>query len=337
MFPARAAVPVSFANPDYAARRSAGRRRNPRLFGLAWRDGRVEVCKTGVLVNLDGALIGEVASWAVWLVILAVAHGVARLREPRAPRLWYTPHRAGPWYLLRGAALWAGCRLARSPVDADAAFYFDDATRGAAPPTSAAPMFNRGCTDISKQRVADVFEEVFGYALRVEPERSFGAFVEKADRNGVHDGRIVEGPLRPRDGCVYQRLVETTDTDGMVHDLRSPCVDGAPVVVWEKTRPADIRFSIQNSRVRLRDPASVFSAAEIKLIVRFNRRMGLDWGGLDILRDAVDGRIYIVDVNKTDLGPVIALSWADKIRSMNRLSRVLRRMVASSSPADAGL
>ena len=51
-------------------------------------------------------------------------------------------------------------------------------------------------------------------------------------------------------------------------------------------------------------------------------------GGLDILRDRQDGQIYIVDVNKTDLGPLIALSWVDKIRSMTRLGRALERLVA---------
>ncbi len=331
---ARVALNVSFANPEYAAARASRVGRGPRLFGLAWRDGGIEVCKTGVRLSVDADLINEVASWAVWLAILAVAHRMARIRNPGALRLWYAPDRAGPWYLLRGAALWAGFRLARSRGEADAAFYFDDTTRGSSPATTGAPLFNGACTDISKRHVAEVFADVFGYPVAVDPERAFGSVVEKADKNGVHDGRIVEAPLAPRNGRVYQRLVETTDARGLVHDLRTPCVDGAPVVVWEKMRPADDRFSIQNRRVFLRDPKSVFSAAEIDLIVRFNRRMGLDWGGLDILRDAGDGRIYIVDVNKTDLGPVIALSWSDKIRSMNRLSRALRRMVASTSPGE---
>ena len=71
----------------------------------------------------------------------------------------------------------------------------------------------------------------------------------------------------------------------------------------------------------------VFSADELAMIARFNARMGLDWGGLDILRDRADGRIYIVDVNKTDLGPVIALSWSDKARCMGRLGRALNALI----------
>ena len=121
----------------------------------------------------------------------------------------------------------------------------------------------------------------------------------------------------------------------MGHDLRTPCVGGAPTVVWEKTKPEAKRFAIHNSRAVLRDPSDVYSAEEIEQIRRFTARIGLDWGGLDILRDRHDGRIYIVDVNKTDLGPVIALSWPDKIRSMNRLSRALDAMVRAEAPATA--
>ena len=61
--------------------------------------------------------------------------------------------------------------------------------------------------------------------------------------------------------------------------------------------------------------------------------MGLDWGGLDVLRDRADGRIYVVDVNKTDVGPVIALSWTDKMRSMRLLGQAMDRLVTVRSRA----
>ena len=62
-------------------------------------------------------------------------------------------------------------------------------------------------------------------------------------------------------------------------------------------------------------------------------RMGLDWGGLDVLRDRVDGRLYVVDVNKTDVGPVIALSWTDKMRSMRLLGQAMDQLVTVRSRA----
>ena len=143
----------------------------------------------------------------------------------------------------------------------------------------------------------------------------------------MHGGAIVTAPLTPRPGFVYQRVVDTQNADGCCQDLRTPCAGGEPVVVWIKTKTPDGRFSINNRKATLGEPSQVFSPAELDRIRQFNQRMGLDWGGLDILRDRGDGRIYIVDVNKTDLGPVIALSWRDKIRSMNRLAAALRKLV----------
>ncbi len=308
---------------------SEGDRPRPagRQGAFAWRDGRIEIRKTGVCLKIDMDLVREIGAWGIYLAVLGVAIMLARVKRRDRLAVWYTPERPGPWYLLHGAALWAGWRSARSAAEADAAFYFDDTTQGAGPPPCGIPIFNSRCTDISKTHVAEVFAEVFGYPLRLDPERSVGEIVEKADKNGVHDGAVVSAPLRPRDGYVYQRLVDTRDENGLVHDLRTPCVGGVPVVVWEKTKPADRRFAIHNRRAVLREPATLFSETELDRISAFAGRMGLDWGGLDILRDGNDGRLYIVDVNKTDLGPVIALSWADKIRSMNRLSRALSALV----------
>ncbi len=294
---------------------------------FAWIDGRIEVRKTGVRLRLDANLIWEIVNWAGYLAILGVAIFIASLRRRAPAAIWYAPDRPGPWYLLRGAALWAGFRSARSASQADAAFYFDDATRGVSPVGRAATFFNGRCTDISKGHVGEVFAEVFGYPLLLDPARSVGDIVEKAQKNGVHDGRVVRAPIQPKEGYVYQRLIDTADDQGQAHDLRTPCVGGVPVVVWEKTKPAAKRFAIHNSRAVLREPRHVYSEDELRLIAAFAARMGLDWGGLDILRDRGDGRIYIVDVNKTDLGPVIALSWNDKIRSMNRLAAALSALV----------
>lgn len=316
---------------------------NPRRGGasgwlgdFAWRGGAIEIRKTGIRLKFDFDLVWEVACWAVYFAVLAVAAAVARVRRPRPLAIWYAPDRPRPWYLLRGAALWAGIHAAASPSAADAAFYFDDTTRGAPPAFPGAPAFNHRCVDISKGHVARVFATVFGYPLSLDPEGALGDIVEKAERNGVHDGRIVTAPLRPRAGYVYQKLIDTTDEKGLVHDLRTPCAGGTAIVVWEKTKPAQRRFAIHNSRAALRDPQAIFSPVELERISAFTARIGLDWGGLDILRDRNDGRIYIVDVNKTDLGPVIALSWLDKIRSMNRLSRALSSLVRSGARSDHG-
>jgi hypothetical protein len=56
--------------------------------------------------------------------------------------------------------------------------------------------------------------------------------------------------------------------------------------------------------------------------------MQLDWGGLDVLREHASGRLYVVDVNKTDTGPAVVLSWRDRARATTLLSNALREMVS---------
>jgi hypothetical protein len=293
---------------------------------FAWRDGCLEIRKTAIRLRVDRHLMAEIASWVVWLTILLTVASWARLTRQATTRLAFVPDRPRPWYLLGGAALWAGIESVDRQSEADAVIYFDDVTLGQPPASLNARRLNFACTDISKGHVARVFEAVFGYPLLVDPGTVHGNIVVKSEKNGVHDGQIVVAPTERRDGCCYQRLIDTTGPDGYCRDLRTPCVGGQPVVVWIKLKPSGSRFAIHNRKAFLRDPAEVYSPEELALIADFNARMGLDWGGLDILRDQ-DGRLYIVDVNKTDVGPVIALSWRDKIISMQRLSKALKDMV----------
>lgn len=299
---------------------------------FAWIDGRLQVRKTGVRLPLSRAVVGEILTWLPYLAMLAVAAPLARLTSKRRFKLWFAPDVPRPWYMIQGAALWAGIATARGPDEADAAFCFDDSTYCSIAPPPGLPGLNFGCTDVSKARVASVFEEVFGYPLALDPTIAADAIVEKSDQNGVHDGRVVHAPALPRDGFVYQRLVDT-EADGFNHDLRTVCVDGAPLFVVHKRKQAGESFAIHTRKATLEEPDSLFSQDELTRISRFNARMGLDWGGLDILRDRADGRIYIVDANKTDLGPVIALSWGDKVRSMRRLGRALEQLILSRRDA----
>ncbi|MEQ1490022.1 MAG: hypothetical protein ABL932_05680 [Terricaulis sp.] len=55
--------------------------------------------------------------------------------------------------------------------------------------------------------------------------------------------------------------------------------------------------------------------------------MKLDWGGLDVLREHATGRLYVVDVNKTDTGPAVVLNWRDRTKATTLLSNALANMV----------
>jgi hypothetical protein len=245
--------------------------------------------------------------------------------------MWFAPDLPRPWYLIWAAAAWNGIRVARTPQEAQASFYFEDTTCARPPAPAHSRAFNFGCADISKSRVAQVFEAVFGYPLALDPERGFGLAVEKGEANGVHDGRLVWRPTRARPGRTYQRLIDNLE-DGRAVDLRTPVVGGKPVLVFIKRRAAQDRFANHNESVSLARPRDVFSPDEIEKLGAFAAAMRLDWGGLDVLRDRPSGRLYVVDVNKTDMGPPIALPFLDKIAAVARLGRALRRLITEPLP-----
>lgn len=297
------------------------------LGAFALRDGRVVLRKTGNSAAVDARLVAEVAIWLGYHFIVRARAVWLALTRPTAPRIWFTPDVPQPWYMVRTAALWAGIRVARTPAEADAAFFFEDATTSVAPPPQVARHFNFGGADISKSRVARVFGEVFGYPLALDPEVHVGPALEKGEANGAHDGRIVDCPRVARPGKVYQHLVDTVGEDGLHRELRTHVVGGSVVAVWEKRRLAAERFLPPNVSAARRAPETVFTVEERDRIGRFAQAMGLDWAGLDILRDRRDGRIYIVDANKTDAGPIIALTLREKLASTATLAAALRALI----------
>lgn len=292
-----------------------------------FRRDHLRVKKTGAQVPYAMATLKEVVDWYLFFVAVQVLRLVNGLRGRRGPAIYFAPDRPRPWYLVWAVARAAGARVVDDPSAADAGFFFEDATRSDAPRLAAADparRINFECTDVSKSRVASVFKSVFGYSLAVDPRSHDGPMVEKSEANGAHDGRIVEGPCEPREGYVYQRLVDTERDDGLVEDLRCPTVFGSIDVVFLKRRPATDRFANSNAEVDLSTPKSHFSIGELEQLATFARAINLDWGGLDVLRDRGDGRIYVVDVNKTDMGPPTALALPKKLRAVTALAARFR-------------
>lgn len=285
--------------------------------GLIWR-------KTGRRIGLDVITPSEALKWFGYYLFVRLRRW-RRGTAPGAARLWFAPEQPRPWYVIWAATIWAGLHIARSEAEADIVFYFEDSTRPAAPPPVGA--INAGCADITKSRVARMFGQVADYPLSLDPATHHGLAVEKGEENGAHDGRIVMCPAPAQIGKNYERLIDAAEGDIAI-DLRTSIVGGRPAAVVIKTKPAAKRFSIHNSTVRFAAVDDVFSADEVDLITRFCAAMRLDWGALDVLRDRESGRIYIVDVNKTDTGPAVDLSWPDRVRLTSALAEALSAFVA---------
>ena len=256
-----------------------------------------------------------------------------RGRETRA-RISFFPKKPHSFYAIWPVCQLADIRIVSAHEDADLHFYFEDREFLTAPPAAPTdrPALNVGCYDIRKSVVARVFGEVFGYSLTIDPRRYTGLAVEKSEGNGKHDGVIIECPYAaPRSDRVYQKLVDNTFDGEEFVDIRTPIVGGQIPFVYLKRRMRNLRFSNENHRVDLVDADAMLSPAEQARIKAFARAMALDFGGLDVLRDREDGRIYIVDANKTDMGPPAAMPGSEKLRAMRGLAS------AFASLADARL
>jgi hypothetical protein len=191
-------------------------------------------------------------------------------------------------------------------------------------------ILNLDCDDISKEKVSRVFAEVFGYSASVDPTAFRGRCVEKSNVNALHDGRIIDCPIATASpGSVYQILIANEADEKYVRDLRAPVLKNEIPFVYFKYKLLRERFTNAVARVEIEDTAKVFSAAEIENILAFCRKMGLDYGELDVLRDRHNGRIYIIDMNKTPWGPPQGISEAGKKFALRRLAETFERIFLS--------
>ena len=286
---------------------------------------------TGARIDLTPTLFRDIVramSFVGWVRAVRATRQ-ARGRAVRA-RIAFFPLHPRTYY-----AIWPVCQLADVKIvhpdeNPDLLFYFEDAefrTEAVAPPVER-PVFNGGCIDIRKSQVTRAFEETFGYGLAVDPTTFDGLAVEKSERNGVHDGRTIQCPIaKPARDKVYQRLIENTFDGRDFVDIRTPIVGGQIPFVYLKRRAADARFTNENRAVELMETDALYTPEEVEKIAAFAKLMNLDFGGLDVLRDRNDGRLYIVDVNKTDMGPPTALAGRQKLRAMRLLADAFARLV----------
>jgi hypothetical protein len=165
-------------------------------------------------------------------------------------------------------------------------------------------VLNVQCTDITKQRVDEVHQAVFGYRLEINPLQHRGRCVKKSNANATHDGTILECPIAERDeASVYQKEVNNRIDGHYIEDIRVPVFGRVIPFCYRKRRPIVSRFSNENTSASLCEVETMLSRREVQQVLAFCEAMGLDYGELDVLRDRDDGRLYIVDVNNTPWGP----------------------------------
>jgi hypothetical protein len=295
-------------------------------------DGSVTDRKTGQRVTAHELTLPELVKFLSYFSVVLVEASWRGARAAHRPKVCFLPDTPAPWYVVWSAAKLAGARFVTDPNEADAVFYFEDATLGAPPASASHRVINGAVTDITKTKVARAFEAVFGYPLLVDPQRHTGAAVEKSEANGRHDGRIIECPRMASPEKCYQRFVDGSD-GRVATDYRTTIIAQRPRFVIVKTKPASQRFSIHNTSAAYAGLEDIFKPAELVLLEAFARALQLDWAAIDVLRDRHDGRLYVVDVNKTDTGPAVDLSLRDRAKVKAAIAEGFAELTAGARTA----
>jgi len=294
----------------------------------------VQVRKTGHFIPLS---LGTAVDGLKWLEFEQALKREKRVGgEPI--KVCFLPDTPRPWYFARAYLSLLNAEIVADPGLADVVWAFDDATHSDEIATKAQQIrINTQCTDISKSRVGALSEAAFGTKLAVNPETFEGLMVAKSEVNGAHDGMVVKGPAPAEPGVVYQRLIDNRRDDGLVEDLRTTIIGGEPVLVFLKRRPTGERFTNSNTEVELVNLEEVFSDKEIQQIKKFAKLLNLDVGGVDVLRDRQSGDLFIVDANKTDMGPPFSLPLHDKLKATRMMAEALNTLFTESRSDEAVL
>lgn len=231
-----------------------------------------------------------------------------------------------------------GYRLTNKPLNhADIVIYFDDITSAEANlPTELVKdrnVVNIHCTDISKVKVDQIHLSVFGYNTFINPVTYSGIAVQKSDINALHDGKMIQCPITDTvdDKSVYQVLIDNTFNDELVMDYRVPVYNGTIPILYCKYKSMAKRFTNDVTFSELvADVNSVFSREEEEGIIAFTQKMKVEFCELDILRNKTDGKIYIIDVNKTPYGPPAGLKKEEHEMAVDLLSKTFQEKIATN-------
>lgn len=190
-------------------------------------------------------------------------------------------------------------------------------------------LINGGSRDISKEKVEEVFRDVFGYGMRIDPRTFHGECVQKSNENATHDGKVVQCPREPEAGYVYQKLVDNRVGDD-VYDIRAEIAGQTIPFVLCRTRSIRDRFD-NTETARIVETREYLSEGEVGKVLLFCKKIGLEWGELDLLRDRNDGKLYVVDANNTTGGPQpgVHFTYGEFEAFVERLSRAFERAFAS--------
>ncbi len=236
----------------------------------------------------------------------------ARQQHTYHPSILFYPELPKSYHILYKVCHRLGYRITNNPSKhSDLIIAFEDTTYRTPNPVleqlkQTRRIINIDSCDISKEYVEEVFQDVFGYGMKIDPRTHTGTCVQKSNTNALHDGKVITCPTEPKEGYVYQKLIESDCGKDEAMDLRIYVFNNTIPFVLKRYKSIHDRFD-RTLRAVCVATLDVLTEEEVRLVVTFSQRMGLDYGELDALRCSETGILYIVDVNNTPAGPLSVL------------------------------
>jgi hypothetical protein len=180
----------------------------------------------------------------------------------------------------------------------------------------------------SKDFVARSMEEHFGYTFKINPRTFNGYCIAKHNGNGTKSCFFLKCPINAdevfHDHC-YQKIINYSNKSdsSTLYELRIPIFKNIIPFTFFKTRNKGLRFTSKNRSMEIVPATAHLSEQECQDIIMYCRRIGLEYGEIDILRSDDDGKIYIIDVNNTPWWPPNKLGDIDRNIALNMMWNAL--------------
>jgi hypothetical protein len=202
------------------------------------------------------------------------------------------------------------------------------------------PIINKGCTNVKKDYVDEVFTKVFGYSSFIDPEKHRGCCVEKSSQQAIHNGRIVKCPMKPdlkeypsKHGVihkrVYQKMIDTRFEMDKIREFRVPIINHGIPIIFVKELGVNSMFHPHKENyynVYVANVYEWFDCDEIGRMIDFSKEFSFEFGEIDVLRDNSTGLVYIVDVNNIPMGSLFS-HLKDKKKAISLLASSFKKLL----------
>ncbi len=178
--------------------------------------------------------------------------------------------------------------------------------------------------DTSKEFVARAMEQYFGYSFKIDPKTFDGYCIAKHNGNGTKSCFFLKCPINAdeifHDHC-YQKIINfSCPTDkNTLYEIRVPIFKYIIPFTFFKTRNKGLRFTSKNRSMDITPATKHLSEEECQKILSYCRKIGLEYGELDILRCDETNQIYIIDVNNTAWWPPNKLENIERNIALNMM------------------